>query len=581
MDLNAVFYPWYLEYQHTTGLAGDAFKAAKEHFGRSSSLNDQEKALLAGASSIEDVQQVVADSLTKYEAKGDSSKIRKWLHKASEIICHYGTILDVFVQHHPEYVALVWGTMKLLFTSVVNHGETLKLLAKCVSQVAARLPRINILSTLYPTKHMKAAVESLYSHILEFLLIAHEWCNESKFRHFYHSFTQPHELRYNDLLERITDCSNTILELAAVGSQAEIHVMYKTQSRKLDYIVSKLEAAEDDRKSQIDGLTHALSRLEASDRNQDKKSDLIISLLEASGLTISDLLVKIETFHSIQSSAQLNTNQQLSDLQLSQVLSTFSLTFEDPEKCYKTHLLLRKRRASGMGANTSTNKFWLSPKLSRWSSSHDSAVVLIKGSFKSRLAMHDFSIDVIRTLTTSAVPTIWALTSVEKSRASSILTTMDLIKYLTYQALRMGRGAKTEKHISLQYSQFHTAQTPKACLELFRQVVANLGGQLYLVLDLAAVRASLVDLEEFDFIQELSQMLSNGFKQGMKTRVKVLLLVYEVDWFRHLSNNVSKHVIPVKITKSRGPQSKQMRDAMSTRVFPGRGARAGTRREGH
>ncbi|KAK7425708.1 hypothetical protein QQZ08_007807 [Neonectria magnoliae] len=200
--------------------------------------------------------------------------------------------------------------------------------------------------------------------------------------------------------------------------------MYKTQSRKLNEILSKLEAAEDDRKNQIDVLTYTLSKLEASGRSQDKKTDLIISLWEASGLTINDLLAKTEN--------------------LSQVVSTFALTFEGPEKCYKTHLLLHNRRASGMGVNTSTNKFWLSPKLSKWSLSHNSALVVIKGSFKSRLAMHDFSIDVIRTLTTSAVPTIWALISVEKSRASSILTTMDLIKSLTYQALRMRRATKTE-----------------------------------------------------------------------------------------------------------------------------------------
>ncbi|RYP70582.1 hypothetical protein DL771_005401 [Monosporascus sp. 5C6A] len=351
-----------------TAVANEAFKAVKEHFEQSSSLHDQEKALVASTSSIEDVLQVVADSLAKYEAKSESSQTRKWLQRASETICHYGTVLDVFAQHHPEYVSLVWGTMKLLFVSVVNHGETLKLLAKSVSQFA----------------QMRLAVESLYKCILEFLRMAHAWCNESKFSHFYHSFTRPHGLRYNDLLERVTDYSNNIVELAAVSSQAEIHVMHKTQARKLDDIISTLKT------------------------ESRKKLDLIILLLEASGLTINDLLAKTETFHSIQTSAQLNTNQQLSELQLSQVLSTFLLRFEDPDKCYKHHLFLRNRRASGMGVNTSTNPFWLSPKLARWSSSHESSLAIIKGAFTSRLAMLDFGVDVIQTLTASAVLTVWA-----------------------------------------------------------------------------------------------------------------------------------------------------------------------------
>lgn len=53
--------------------------------------------------------------MAKYEAKAESSKTKKWLQRVSETICHYSQVLDVFVQHHPEYVALVLGTMKLVF----------------------------------------------------------------------------------------------------------------------------------------------------------------------------------------------------------------------------------------------------------------------------------------------------------------------------------------------------------------------------------------------------------------------------------------------------------------------------------
>ena len=30
-------------------------------------------------------------------------------------IHHYGKVMDVLVQQHPEYVALAWGAMKLVF----------------------------------------------------------------------------------------------------------------------------------------------------------------------------------------------------------------------------------------------------------------------------------------------------------------------------------------------------------------------------------------------------------------------------------------------------------------------------------
>lgn len=56
------------------------------------------------------VPSITATSLSKAKAK-----TRLWLIGLSEKLVHYGNIFDVMVQHHPEYVALAWGTFKLLF----------------------------------------------------------------------------------------------------------------------------------------------------------------------------------------------------------------------------------------------------------------------------------------------------------------------------------------------------------------------------------------------------------------------------------------------------------------------------------
>ncbi|KAI1412296.1 hypothetical protein F5Y13DRAFT_45773 [Hypoxylon sp. FL1857] len=553
------FCSWYQGADESeTGIAKDAFEAAKGLFNRSSSLSDKEKHLVEAATRIEDVQKAVAESLAKYEAKNASCKARKWLQRASETICHYGNILDVFVQHHPEYVSLVWGTMKLLFTSVVNHSETLKLLAKNIYQVALRLPRVKILSILYPTEQMRLAVESLYSCILEFLLMAYGWCNESKFQHIYHSFTRPHELRYNDLLERITDYSNNLMELATVGSQAEIRVMHRTQAKKLEDVVTMLEASEKNRKDQIDGVARAVSRLEILGREHGEKLDIVLSLLEGSGLTIKDLLEKIETFHSIQTSAQLNTNQQLSELQLSQVLATFNLTFEDPNKCYEHHALFRRRRAAGMGVNVSTNEFWLSPSLTKFSSSSESTMVIIKGSFTSRVTMQDFGVDVIQALARARIPTIWALADGGKSRSNSLRSATDIMKYLAYQVLRLRGTIATEKQMALRYSQFHTSQTAREWLGLFKQVVVNLNRQLYIIVDLATVQPSVDTTDGANFVQELSRMLSE-LSNTTGTKVKAVMLVYEASWFKFISGGVSRYSITVKTTARKRQQGKAMR----------------------
>lgn len=178
---------------------------------------------------------------------------------------------------------------------MVNHAETLKIVAKSICEVGMRLPRVKIVSTIYPTTNMRLAVENLYSCILEFLLIAHSWCKESKLRHFIHSFTRPHKLQYDDLLQRISVASDNVTELAAVGSQAELRVMHTAHSGKLEGILSVLEDAEKSNQQQLDGLAQLVSGLRVSNERHEKKLDLIVFLLEASGLTMNDLITKVES----------------------------------------------------------------------------------------------------------------------------------------------------------------------------------------------------------------------------------------------------------------------------------------------
>jgi len=64
--------------------------------------------------SLHDVQ-VAVDAAKYYETKSKQSKARERLGKFSTRIGFYSSVLDVFVQHHPEYVSLVWGAMKFLF----------------------------------------------------------------------------------------------------------------------------------------------------------------------------------------------------------------------------------------------------------------------------------------------------------------------------------------------------------------------------------------------------------------------------------------------------------------------------------
>ena len=73
------------------------------------------QAILTQHASLEDVLAVLEDAKHEYEVcTAGRGVIHQWLGKVSERLLYYGNVLDVLSQHHPEYIALVWGTMKFI-----------------------------------------------------------------------------------------------------------------------------------------------------------------------------------------------------------------------------------------------------------------------------------------------------------------------------------------------------------------------------------------------------------------------------------------------------------------------------------
>lgn len=65
---------------------------------------------------IEDAYTSVEQAKHVYDATHQGNRgARKWLEKLSGRIMHYERVFDTLVQHHAEYVALIWGVFKLFF----------------------------------------------------------------------------------------------------------------------------------------------------------------------------------------------------------------------------------------------------------------------------------------------------------------------------------------------------------------------------------------------------------------------------------------------------------------------------------
>ena len=95
--------------------AREAFTQAVKIFTFTMTEDSQKMCLARQASSMEEVQSAVADAKARYDTGRQNNKVRIWLSKLSTRIGYYGNIMDVLVQHHPQYAALAWGAMKVLF----------------------------------------------------------------------------------------------------------------------------------------------------------------------------------------------------------------------------------------------------------------------------------------------------------------------------------------------------------------------------------------------------------------------------------------------------------------------------------
>jgi hypothetical protein len=67
------------------------------------------------ATRLRDVIDEVAKAKAHYDHKKGDAKLYQYITSFSERVAYYGKVLDVMVQHHPEYVSLAWGTLKFMF----------------------------------------------------------------------------------------------------------------------------------------------------------------------------------------------------------------------------------------------------------------------------------------------------------------------------------------------------------------------------------------------------------------------------------------------------------------------------------
>ncbi|KAK3312173.1 hypothetical protein B0H66DRAFT_395086 [Apodospora peruviana] len=400
--------------------------------------------------------------------------------------------MDVLSQHNPEYVSLAWGAMKFLFVAVINHQKLLDSLAKGLAQIAGALPRMELAAFLYPTEMMKQALAEIYASIIFFLIRAHGWFKESRFSRAVHSITRPTELRYDDLLQEIEASTRQFDSLAMAASHAE-------------------------------------------------QRDIHLLLL--------DVKQKLIEQQQLNASYHLNTHTMLSDLQFSQILTHLSnIPLEAPDKTLQSALFHRNRYSRSRGPKNQMAEFWRTPRFRNWGAANSSSLIMIQGTFALRVEIKGFLVSMVECVQNADAPILWALnpTPQQKTTPNSKVSVIDILKYLTAQALQL-RKSVPEGTARAACARFQTATTEAEWVELLASSLAG-QRQVYIVVDVELLST---DMDGRPSLPSVFWLLFNRLQQAMEGGaapvIKVALASYGSVMFHAVDDTQKRDfVLPIR-----------------------------------
>ena len=248
----------------------------------------------------------------------------------------------------------------------------------------------------------------------------------------------------------------------------------------------------------------------------------------------------------------IDTNHKLSDLQFSQIMSYLSdVALPDPIKSYQYHRFMRTRRIF-RAQQQIANMLSHTPKIRKWTSAENSSIIILKGSFRTRLAIKDFCTGVVEKLRSKDGPVIWALSDGASQSTAPSRNSIDLLKYLTYQAVQISQKLKNEKSMALTCHQCRSASSAKEWFQILQQALTSIGHQIYILLDMGLLSATYENADYFCWSTAFADFFTTISDRGLNTNLKVLLLTYNPLALSQLVGmSAPSFVVPVKNSNPR------------------------------
>ncbi|KAF4462916.1 Nacht domain [Fusarium albosuccineum] len=462
--------------------AKNAYDSAIKVLKKELTLDECQAIWLRDHASMADVQDALSAAQQEYQNRVKGSRVRKWLSSCASRVTHYGiwksvqpslfaSIFDVFVQHHPEYVSLAWGTFKFLFIAVVNHEELLAEISKAISRIADVLPRTELHSTLYPTDRIQEAVSMVYAKIIEFSIAAIKWYKKNKFMHAILSIIKPFSLSFKDIIDEVSDWSRRVDKLASAAAKAEIRGLHVD----------------------VHGLRERIHQLtELMHTHQTLQSQIMVELRDQK---------------------QFFRNSQIEDMRNVLLLEDTPL----PDKSLTYCVSLRNRRRRKMPIQLPAPEIL---KLKQWLSDPSSSLLLAEGQGV-RTSSVDFATDFINAVLEKEYPILWVLPSSNEQEESSH-SIKGILRSLVMKALDLNPGAVSNGVNPIRMQHLRNIVAVDQWFKILERCLASIP-RVFMVIDMRSVEMA-VDHDEdegsffkaSDFVQRVSEMVHNRMGGGLK-----------------------------------------------------------------
>ncbi|KAI1170553.1 hypothetical protein F4777DRAFT_108471 [Nemania sp. FL0916] len=425
-------------------------------------------------STLDDVFNAVLEAKKQSEKPSRSPRLREYLEAFAQRVVHYGNIMDVLVQHHPEFVSLAWGAMKFIFGAVVECERTATTVVKALCDIADALPSVELSLALFPTPVMKHCVSWLYAHIVRFLVRALHYYQESSIVRVIHTVTRPSALRYDDLVQLIRRDVEKVRRHAATSSQAEIRALHHS----IRTLSSQLERERDKAQTERMGM-------------------------QAQMATFGDFMTQIRV--------------SISEVQVRQALSMIS------SQCTIDHksaflLATRMSRAPSMRQRLNYNgsAFWTSSQMQAWNRADTSTSILLKSTFHQKNQVRNFCAEVVEKLLKDKVAVFWIFMS--KDQEYPLLETL---KSLVFQALSLDYASYTDSSVSFELNRYVAANFEDDYLNILGDLIQRLKC-VYIIANSEAMSSDTA-AQCRTCLKRLSTMLS---ERGCQTVLKIITTSY-------------------------------------------------------